>query len=55
MSHLDVPSITVLQEASAEEQQMKAKYVNDTEVAKSQRDFALKKAEYDMEVNTKVK
>ena len=43
-----------IKEAAAEEQQMKAKYVNDTEVAKSQRDYSVKKAEYDMEVNTKV-
>jgi len=42
-----------IKEAAAEEQQMKAKYVNDTEVAKSQRDYSVKKAEYDMEVNTK--
>ncbi len=34
---------------------MKAKFVNDTEVAKATRDFSLKKAEYDMEVNTKVR
>lgn len=33
---------------------MAARYVNDTEIAKAQRDFELKKAAYDMEVNTKV-
>ena len=32
---------------------MQAKYVNDTEVAKSQRDFELRKAGYDLEVQTK--
>ena len=42
-----------IKEASAEEQEMKAKLANDTEIAKSQRDYALKKAGYDMEVNTK--
>ena len=43
-----------IKEAAAEEQEMKAKYVNDTEIAKSKRDYALKKAGYDMEINTKV-
>lgn len=33
---------------------MAARYVNDTEIAKAQRDFELKKAAYDVEVNTKV-
>lgn len=33
---------------------MAAKYVNDTEIAKAKRDFELKKAAYDLEVNTKV-
>eukprot|EP00794_Sanderia_malayensis_P016207 gene16207-17838_t len=42
-----------IKEAVADEQEQKAKFVNETEVAKSKRDFALKKAEYDMEVNTK--
>ncbi|GFR16804.1 flotillin-1 [Trichonephila clavata] len=40
-------------EALAEEERMAARYVNDTEIAKAQRDFELKKAAYDMEVNTK--
>lgn len=43
-----------IKEASAEEQEMKAKFINDTEIAKSQRDYSLKNAEYDMEINTKV-
>ncbi|XP_035217899.1 flotillin-1-like isoform X2 [Stegodyphus dumicola] len=42
-----------IKEALAEEERMAARYVNDTEIAKSQRDFELKKAAYDMEVNTK--
>lgn len=42
-----------LQEAIAEEQRMAARYANDIEIAKAQRDFELKKAAYDMEVQTK--
>lgn len=41
------------QEALAEEQRMAARYANDIEIAKSQRDFELKKAAYDQEVQTK--
>ena len=37
--------------AHAEEQRMAAKLVNDTEIAKSKRDFELKKAAYDTEVD----
>ncbi|GBO33423.1 Flotillin-1, partial [Araneus ventricosus] len=43
-----------IKEALAEEERMAARYVNDTEIAKAQRDFELKKAAYDIEVNTKV-
>jgi len=32
---------------------MAARYANDIDIAKSQRDFELKKAAYDQEVNTK--
>ena len=39
-------------EALAEEQRMESKLVNDTEIARSKRDFELKKAAYDTEVNT---
>merc|ERR1712106_1215807 len=39
-------------EALAEEQRMESKLVNDTENARSKRDFELKKASYDTEVNT---
>ena len=39
-------------EALAEEQRMESKLVNDTEIARSKRDFELKKASYDTEVNT---
>lgn len=42
-----------IKEAIAEEQRMAARLLNDTEIAKSKRDFELKKAEYDMEVQTK--
>ncbi|UYV70586.1 FLOT1 [Cordylochernes scorpioides] len=42
-----------VQEALAEEEKMAARYVNDSEIAKAQRDFEVKKAIYDMEVNTK--
>ncbi|XP_076436261.1 flotillin-1-like isoform X2 [Babylonia areolata] len=41
-----------IKEALAEEKRMQARYINDIEIAKSQRDFELKKAEYDMEVQT---
>ena len=37
----------------AEEQRMAARYVNDIEIAKAQRDYELKKAAYDQEVLTK--
>lgn len=43
-----------IKEAIAEEERMAAKYINDTEIAKAQRDFELKKATYDMEVQAKV-
>merc|ERR1712168_385388 len=39
-------------EALAEEQRMESKLLNDTEIARSKRDFELKKASYDTEVNT---
>jgi len=42
-----------LQEAIAEEQRLAARYVNDIEIAKAQRDFELKKASYDQEVQAK--
>ncbi|XP_059166429.1 flotillin-1-like isoform X1 [Physella acuta] len=42
-----------IKEAIAEEKRMQSRYVNDIEIAKSQRDFELKKAAYDMEVQTK--
>jgi flotillin len=43
----------LIKEALAEEERMAARYVNDAEIAKAQRDFELKKAAYDMEVFTK--
>lgn len=42
-----------IREAIAEEQRMAARYANDIEIAKSQRDYELKKAAYDQEVQTK--
>ncbi|CAH1785301.1 unnamed protein product [Owenia fusiformis] len=42
-----------IKEAIAEEQRMAARYANDIDIAKAQRDFELKKAHYDMEVQTK--
>lgn len=42
-----------IKEAMAEEQRMASRYLNDTEIAKAQRDFELKKAAYDVEVQTK--
>ena len=39
-------------EAQAEMQRMEAKLANDTEIARAKRDFDLKKATYDTEVNT---
>ncbi|XP_071519695.1 flotillin-1 isoform X5 [Panulirus ornatus] len=42
-----------IKEAIAEEERMASKYLNDTEIAKAQRDFELKKATYDMEVQAK--
>lgn len=44
-----------IREAIAEEQRMAARFLNDTEIAKAQRDFELKKAAYDVEVQTKVR
>jgi hypothetical protein len=40
------------QEAIAEEQRMASRFSNDIQIAKAQRDFELKKAAYDMEVQT---
>lgn len=42
-----------IKEAMAEEQRMASRFLNDTEIAKAQRDFELKKAAYDVEVQTK--
>lgn len=43
-----------IREAIAEEQRMASRFLNDTDIAKAQRDFELKKAAYDVEVQTKV-
>uniref|UniRef100_A0A1B6M950 Band 7 domain-containing protein n=1 Tax=Graphocephala atropunctata TaxID=36148 RepID=A0A1B6M950_9HEMI len=42
-----------IKEAMAEEERMASRFLNDTEIAKAQRDFELKKAAYDVEVQTK--
>ncbi|XP_055702250.1 flotillin-1 isoform X3 [Phlebotomus papatasi] len=42
-----------IKEAIAEEQRMASRFLNDTEIAKAQRDFELKKSAYDVEVQTK--
>ncbi|XP_041370597.1 flotillin-1-like isoform X2 [Gigantopelta aegis] len=42
-----------IKEAYAEQKRMESRYANDIEIAKSQRDFQLKKAYYDLEVQTK--
>lgn len=43
----------LIKEALAEEDKMAAKYLNDAEIAKAQKDFEMKKAAYDYEVFTK--
>lgn len=43
----------LIKEALAEEERMAARYLNDAEIAKAQRDFELKKAAYDVEVFSK--
>lgn len=42
-----------LQEAHALQEKISAQYKNEIDMAKAQRDYELKKAAYDMEVNTK--
>ena len=42
-----------IKEAIAEEERMASRLLNDTEIAKAKRDFELKKAAYDVEVQTK--
>ena len=43
-----------IKEAIAEEERLAARLANDIEIAKAQRDFELKKAAYDQEVQSKV-
>lgn len=43
-----------IKEAIAEEERLAARLINDIEIAKAQRDFELKKAAYDQEVQAKV-
>ena len=42
-----------MQEAQAEEKRLEAQFANEIEIAKAKRDFELKKAAYDQEVNAK--
>jgi len=42
-----------IKEAIAEEQRMASRYYNDTQIAQAKRDYELKKAEFDKEVETK--
>lgn len=42
-----------VQEAHAMQEKVSAQYKNEIEMAKAQRDYELKKAVYDMEVNSK--
>ena len=44
-----------IKEAIAEEERLAARLINDIEIAKAQRDFELKKAAYDQEVQAKVR
>uniref|UniRef100_A0A8C8JWV9 Flotillin n=1 Tax=Oncorhynchus tshawytscha TaxID=74940 RepID=A0A8C8JWV9_ONCTS len=43
----------VIREAHAMQEKISAQYVNEIQMAKAQRDYELKKASYDIEVNTK--
>ncbi len=43
-----------IKQAIAEEQRVASRLINDIEIAKAQRDFELKKAAYDQEVNARV-
>lgn len=47
------PSKFSIQEAHAMQEKVSAQYKNEIEMAKAQRDYELKKAAYDVEVNTK--
>ncbi|XP_006275527.2 flotillin-1 [Alligator mississippiensis] len=42
-----------IREAKAKQQKLSAQYLNEIEMAKAQRDYELKKAAYDIEVNTR--
>lgn len=47
------PDVFCIQEANAMQEKVSAQYKNEIEMAKAQRDYELKKAAYDVEVNTK--
>lgn len=53
MGEAAAKSEATIKQAIAEEQRMAARLANDIEIAKAKRDFELKKAAYDQEVNTK--
>lgn len=42
-----------IKQATANEEKQAAKFINDVEIAKSQRDYSVQQALYDVEVNTK--
>ena len=48
-------SDATIKEAIAEEQRLASRLENDIQIAKAQRDYEVKKAAYDKEVNAKVK
>lgn len=50
---VSVPVSLSLQEAHALQEKISAQYKNEIDMAKAQRDYELKKAAYDIEVNTK--
>jgi flotillin len=51
----EAKSDATIKEAIAEEQRLASRLENDIQIAKAQRDFEVKKAAYDKEVNAKVK
>ena len=51
----EAKSDATIKEAIAEEQRLASRLENDIQIAKAQRDYEVKKAAYDKEVNAKVK
>lgn len=50
---LSISHCLSLQEAYAMQEKVSAQYKNEIDMAKAQRDYELKKAAYDIEINTK--